>query len=792
MPGHHLALVTLVQQALFPEEMQPGRLLSARSADKSMLGKGASGSLEKGLSGTYDVPSGAAIAEKVHQLSLRRKKPAWATTQPSEDEEPCTTAESHVPEQADSTSTHAASYAESDHHSHAHDEHAAADKPSPVTVMLEAFNATPAAATPVDLPGHMIQHSQHAEIHDDLRTAHTTSGAELEVKQQHDTTAQGRAASNSPTARAHQKHGHDHVPHHLTTNRATLSRVSSVAHEQLVNKMAKARQNSIEKHVVQHDMFQRASSQPAHTVHRPDEFPESFQGPTLAAILRETAVADDASKRQAQKAARTVDDALPPFVTTSSSPQSTSRQHVAGSSRPSSGPASAAGTVTQHQFASELVGSLRSTLHDSSPLSSPRQHSHTSKLQPERGRGTGVHDAFSPSSTGRAGGSTSSLYGKQSMADSMDAQWRAAAHGYAAQVLHPERSTDMSQGDAEMSQGDAQMSQGTEDSRAGSSSRQSADSEVAAAFAEELPAAMRQQQSGSMSTSRLERFNSLTKGESADGVRHGRRLSEQHETFSPQVDAHSRKLAEAVYEQTQGLGPTPLQGRLNYLHQLGKVTLRDRQLCLENLPRQREELEFAMCTFAPKLNKRPLSEEWAGSVIERSQAWQARRDQKVHEARDQDADKDLQGCTFWPDVSASSRSLHNTQEVAAMTRSLPEHEVLKYLSHGHPLPAVEGSSITNNTFRSMYSNSMQELPTDLATYISQMKYYERMHKVKEREQHIQEVLSKFDGSKWVYQVTKPVAPKLGQSAREPIPSLAPPVRLMPGMIAAQHALRTEA
>jgi len=50
-------------------------------------------------------------------------------------------------------------------------------------------------------------------------------------------------------------------------------------------------------------------------------------------------------------------------------------------------------------------------------------------------------------------------------------------------------------------------------------------------------------------------------------------------------------------------------------------------------------------------------------------------------------------------VSASSRSLHNTQEVAAMTRSLPEHEVLKYLTHGHPLPAAEGSSMTNNTFR---------------------------------------------------------------------------------------------
>lgn len=54
-----------------------------------------------------------------------------------------------------------------------------------------------------------------------------------------------------------------------------------------------------------------------------------------------------------------------------------------------------------------------------------------------------------------------------------------------------------------------------------------------------------------------------------------------------------------------------------------------------------------MCTFAPKLNKRGLSDAWVGSVIERSEAWQARRDQKLHEARELDADKDLQGCTFW-------------------------------------------------------------------------------------------------------------------------------------------------
>lgn len=184
-----------------------------------------------------------------------------------------------------------------------------------------------------------------------------------------------------------------------------------------------------------------------------------------------------------------------------------------------------------------------------------------------------------------------------------------------------------------------------------------------------------------------------------------------------------------------------------------------------------------MCTFAPKLNKRPLSDEWAGSVIERSEAWQARRDQKLHEAREHDADKDLEGCTFryakafpeagtavdvvlaaltkahallihqkgaklevlhprWPstvltagvsgyshskivtastistcdlciaccvtcrpDMRASSRSLVGTLEAAAMTRSLPEQEVLKYLSHGLTAVEAEGSIVTHNASR---------------------------------------------------------------------------------------------
>ena len=41
--------------------------------------------------------------------------------------------------------------------------------------------------------------------------------------------------------------------------------------------------------------------------------------------------------------------------------------------------------------------------------------------------------------------------------------------------------------------------------------------------------------------------------------------------------------------------------------------------------------------------------------------------------------------------------------------------------------------------RKMQTNSLHDMPADLAAYVSQQKYYERMHKVKEREQHIQEV-----------------------------------------------------
>ena len=86
-----------------------------------------------------------------------------------------------------------------------------------------------------------------------------------------------------------------------------------------------------------------------------EEMLQRFQEPTLGSILRETYTADDSARKLAEKAAKAEDDALPPFITTSSSPQSTSRQHASLNTTGSrTRPSSAAPSMSSHRFESEL------------------------------------------------------------------------------------------------------------------------------------------------------------------------------------------------------------------------------------------------------------------------------------------------------------------------------------------------------------------------------------------------------------------------------------------------------
>ena len=63
--------MALLRTIRLPSLLLLNGLLVGRSGDSGNLARGVSNTLEKGLSGTYAVPSSATIAEKVQQLSLR-------------------------------------------------------------------------------------------------------------------------------------------------------------------------------------------------------------------------------------------------------------------------------------------------------------------------------------------------------------------------------------------------------------------------------------------------------------------------------------------------------------------------------------------------------------------------------------------------------------------------------------------------------------------------------------------------------------------------------------------------
>ena len=370
----------------------------------------------------FTSPCSRQNAKLVLSLYLRRKKPAWATTRPSPGEfDLDSLPESDTAHPAESAHTQAPPNLLI-HSSQAGQADTA--KGSATVTMLHALNAAsthpaaPAACDDAPLI-HVAESSQLAIAGNTMDSVPTISSAEdvaascissvdPDNGEESETGRQSKPVG-SHAGRVQQKQGHGHASHHLTANRVTLARIGIVAQEQMEHNVRKERQNSIERHVAQHDMF-RGGNQPAHTVHRPDAVPESFQEPTLAAILRETALAEDLARREAEKAAKAADNAMPLFVTTSSSPESTSRQHSRSfgpwpnsrpNSRPDSRPVSAANTLTRRQLASELSSGPEALLRS--------QLSQLSKLQSPRGRAAVAKESFSPSSTARLGSASSSL-----------------------------------------------------------------------------------------------------------------------------------------------------------------------------------------------------------------------------------------------------------------------------------------------------------------------------------------------------------------------------------------------
>lgn len=248
----------------------------------------------------------------------RRKKPAWATTGPAADDV----------DEHDSSST----------------EEGSSDKTATQHAQHEGTSDAEAALAAVDTEADNDTHVTHAQ----------QPHAAVRFKSGADNAASAAVA----TAASGETHTHKDNSHEGSISHAALSKPpTSFSHHH----MTSSRQGSVAKGSSSNSLAGKhhakgvANAKPAASQMTFEEMLQRFQEPTLGSILRDSSVADDSARKLAKKAARAADDALPPFITTSSSPQSTSRQHTSLNTTGSkSRPVSASSSMSSRQFDSEL------------------------------------------------------------------------------------------------------------------------------------------------------------------------------------------------------------------------------------------------------------------------------------------------------------------------------------------------------------------------------------------------------------------------------------------------------
>lgn len=248
-------------------------------------------------------------------MSFRRKKPAWATTGPSaEDSEDGGNSSSEEQLSLDSATQHA----KQGDHSNAKSANAA-DSSEPVDALSHLTHED------------ALSHLTHVESsHDNVsHTLGADSAAHVAV-----------ATAMAHSSRKHISGVGGSRAAHTRPKSATTPRQGS---------LAKAKGSSANSPRGDTNL----KSGPSQMTF--EEMLQRFQEPTLGSILRETYIADDSARKLAEKAAKADDDALPPFITTSSSPQSTSRQHASLNTTGSrTRPSSAAPSMSSQRFESEL------------------------------------------------------------------------------------------------------------------------------------------------------------------------------------------------------------------------------------------------------------------------------------------------------------------------------------------------------------------------------------------------------------------------------------------------------
>lgn len=219
----------------------------------------------------------------IYSHLCRRKKPAWATTGVSQDhqDDSCNT----------SSEEHSVYTSDPQHARHGHTPHAesAIDE-----------SAIAAANTAPHVP-HVQNSTAASEASFGADNAASAAVATADSHSTPTTNSHGSSDRHSAHVRPHTSDAHHHAPAPKQGSFGQGSSSNSPA---------------------------AASAKPAPSQMTFEAMLQRFQEPTLGSILRDSTIATESAQKVTEKAARAADDALPPFVTTSSSPQSTSRLHL--------------------------------------------------------------------------------------------------------------------------------------------------------------------------------------------------------------------------------------------------------------------------------------------------------------------------------------------------------------------------------------------------------------------------------------------------------------------------------
>lgn len=209
----------------------------------------------------------------------------------------------------------------------------------------------------------------------------------------------------------------------------------------------------------------------------------------------------------------------------------------------------------------------------------------------------------------------------------------------------------------------------------------------------------------------------LYRGESGVAKSVKTTTAEAETSFAPKISEASRRLAKKYREKQRTNDAKPAAS--------------DRASTLPT--REREELkELESCTFAPNISRRSreisasLYKKKSGSFVERSRVWAQRKEAILEAEREAKVEDDLRDCTFAPKISAPGQTSRERRSTTILVDD-PES------SSASPAPATPSSSGV--------------MPKGLESFLA------RQQSARKQREEKNALANRLDGSTWKHETT---------------------------------------